>query len=505
MSPLPLRTPLTLLLLCVSLLLSISHIAAQDLPVTGALRVTKTIVGENYPADSQFTICLSGGGIGATPDCQTVIGDGGMAEWVELAPADDYVVSENDAGPDWTEPGDQAGISVAAGATTEVTLTNLYNPSPATGSLRVTKAITGTGYPANPQFTLCVSGGSIGQTPDCQTVRGDGDTAEWLDLAPAADYVISERDAGAKWDEPADQTGVQVVAGQTTEIVVTNRYVSNSVLVFVVTGQSNAGPNGNSRLLAPERWRVANAWYSTKVTSRTYRLSVMEPFLFRKAKFGITKMAYAVDHAIAYRLHQMCPATPMVFVRVTSGGTSIVAWDPNFNTPAWKAAMRAVGNGAYAPMYPQVLAAAGGTLAAVQAAPDLAGLSPEMAGVFYIQTERDSKMLAGAQQYEQRLRDLIAAFRRDWGEDDLPVLFMDSHTALNAYAGLVRQAAANVAELQPEGITDDPGATATPGTAMVATRDLPKYKDGVHFNSEGINLFGARLAERWLELNGGCE
>lgn len=277
------------------------------------------------------------------------------------------------------------------------------------------------------------------------------------------------------------------------------------VHLFVVTGQSNTGPNGNGQLLPPEMRHVDGAWLAKKRTTTVYVLNPMEPFRAPKLKFGITNTAYTVEHTIAYNLRQACPDMQMVFVRIASGGTSLVAWDPNPNTPEWKKALAAVGNTGKQAMYPQVMSAVSATQTAIRNKPELSGRPVEMAGVFYIQTERDSKMLAGAQQYEQRLRDLIAAFRRDWDEDDLPVLFMDSHTALNSYAALVRQAAANVAELQPEGFTDDPGATATPGTAMVATRDLPKYKDGVHFNSEGINLFGARLAARWLELNGGCE
>jgi hypothetical protein len=278
-----------------------------------------------------------------------------------------------------------------------------------------------------------------------------------------------------------------------------------AVHLFLVTGQSNTAPNGNGQLLPPAMRHVDNAWYAKRRSASLYILSPMEPFRAPKPKFGITNTAYTVEHTIAYNLHLACPDMRMVFVRVASGGTSLVAWDPHPNTPEWKQAMAAVGNAGKKAVYPQVVAAVNATRAAVSVRQELGGRPVEMAGVFYIQTERDSKMLAGAQQYEWRLRDLIAAFRHEWAEPGLPVVFMDSHTALNASAALVRQAAANVAELQPADISDERGATAVPGTAMVATRDLPKYNDGVHFNSEGINRFGARLAERWLELNGGCD
>lgn len=277
------------------------------------------------------------------------------------------------------------------------------------------------------------------------------------------------------------------------------------VHIFVLTGQSNSAPNGNGNLLPPPMKRVDNAWLSRKRTSTTFALSPMEPFRAPKPAFGITGPAFTVEQPIAYYLHQACPALKMVFVRASSGGASIVVWDPVPNTPEWKAAMAAVGNTGKPPMYPWVLSSVKMTRTAVEKQASLAGLPVEVAGVFYVQIERDSKMQAGALQYERRLRDLIDAFRRDWGESDLPVLFIDSHTAFNNYAALTRQAAANVAQVQPQGIADDADARPAPHTGMVAVRDLPTYKDGIHFNSEGLILLGQRMAQGWLELNGGCE
>lgn len=89
------------------------------------------------------------------------------------------------------------------------------------GGIQVTKQVTGAGYPAGAQFEICVSGGSIGETPECKTVTGNGGTATWTDLEPGSDYVVAEQDAGADWIEPAAQT-VSVAANQTIAVTIDN-------------------------------------------------------------------------------------------------------------------------------------------------------------------------------------------------------------------------------------------------------------------------------------------
>ncbi len=93
-------------------------------PATGAIRVTKEIEGGGT---GTFTICVDG-------DCKSyAAGDGEAQTWSDLAPGN-YTVSEIDAGPEWDEPADQV-VTVTAGQTAEVTVTNVYNPPPTTTAL----------------------------------------------------------------------------------------------------------------------------------------------------------------------------------------------------------------------------------------------------------------------------------------------------------------------------------------------------------------------------------
>lgn len=100
--------------------------------------------------------------------------------------------------------------------------------TPTTGALRVTKFLQGSGYPPDPTFEVCLTGGSIGATPDCKMITGHEGTARWSNLAPADNYVVTESDAGPEWDEPGPQTNLTVVAGQRTDVPIYNTWVGSS-------------------------------------------------------------------------------------------------------------------------------------------------------------------------------------------------------------------------------------------------------------------------------------
>lgn len=246
-------------------------------------------------------------------------------------------------------------------------------------------------------------------------------------------------------------------------------------LLFIVTGQSNAGNNGRAAELGPaERAAVDGAWLYSPQTTKSRQLVPMEPV---RGTFG-------VELSLARAVRAACPGREVVVVKVHSGGTSIIAWDPGAPGRAgWQTDMARVGNSDKPAMYPKV----------AQLAREARALkAAELAGVLYVQTERDSKYIYGAARYEGNLRRLIAAWRREWDAPGLPVVFMDSHTNLSGGGTAVHNAVVSVAE-------------DVAGTAWVASRDLPKKGDRVHFNSAGLWALGERMAAAWLRLAGGCE
>ena len=246
-------------------------------------------------------------------------------------------------------------------------------------------------------------------------------------------------------------------------------------LLFIITGQSNAGQQGTAtELTASRRAPVAGAWYYAPQHTRQTKAVALQPY---GGTFGV-ELSFA--RAVA-----QATGREVVVAKVFRGGTSIIAWSPAYGTTQWKRDMQAVGHkpSLALAMYPKVLKTAADAAASYRAQ---TGRPVELAGLAYIQVERDSKFLYGAQRYRGNLTELIGALRLAWGAPDLPVVFIDSHTNLSGGGPIVHDAVLAVS-------------ADVPGTAWVEVRDLPK-KQATHFSSTGVLMLGERLAEAWLGL-----
>lgn len=245
-------------------------------------------------------------------------------------------------------------------------------------------------------------------------------------------------------------------------------------LVFVLTGQSNGGQQGSvGQVPASAVSPVDDAFYHAPQHTRTQALVSMRPY----------RNSFGAELSFARAIREACPGRKVIVVKRYLGGTSIIAWDPTAPSAQWKRDMAAVGNSGKGPQYPRVLEA-------VRQARSLYGGPTDIAGVLWIQVERDSRYTYGAARYEDNLRELVAAFRSEWGAPNLPVVAMDSHTQLDGGGATVHRALLDVA-------------AGDSNFGWVETRDLPT-SDGIHFNSGGVLTFGQRLAAEWLRLAGGC-
>ncbi len=231
-------------------------------------------------------------------------------------------------------------------------------------------------------------------------------------------------------------------------------------LLFILTGQSNAGQKGTGGAAVDGAWL-----YAPQYAGRTWR-----PMPYGGA-FGVElSFARAVREATGRQV---------LVAKVYSGGTSIIAWQPDAPNVAWRQAMSKVGNSGKPPMYGRVMTLYNDARAAW-------GGPVELAGVLYVQVERDSKVEYGAVRYGDNLTALIDAWRRDWQAPKLPVIFMDAHTNMTTNGPTVAAAVRDVA-------------ASVPGAAWVACRDLPT-SDGVHFNGVGLTELGRRMAAAWLDI-----
>lgn len=245
-------------------------------------------------------------------------------------------------------------------------------------------------------------------------------------------------------------------------------------LLFVLTGQSNAGQQGKpGQVAAAAVAPVAGAWYRAPQHTKAQGIVAMQPW----------RGAFGAELSFARAVRAACPGREVVVAKVYAGGTSIVAWSPDAPNSQWKYDLAQVGNAGKAPQYPKVLEAA------AQAAARF-GRPVRPAGVLWIQAERDSRYDYGAARYEGNLRELVAALRADWGGPGMPFVAIDSHTQLDSGGAVVHRAIVNVAG-------------SVPGVGWVQTRDLGT-SDGIHFDSAGVVTLGQRLAAEWLRLAGGC-
>ncbi len=231
-------------------------------------------------------------------------------------------------------------------------------------------------------------------------------------------------------------------------------------LLFILTGQSNAGQNGRGGQAVDGAWLYAPQFTGRQWATMPYG-----------GQFGVElSFAQAVHEATGRRV---------LIAKTYSGGTSIVAWQPDAPNVAWRQAMAKVGNSGKPAMYGRVLQLERDARAAWNG-------PVELAGVLYVQVERDSRMEYGAMRYGANLRALIAAWRRDWQVGELPVILIDAHTNMNTFGPAVASAVRDVAGT-------------VPGVAWVPCRDLPT-SDGVHFNNAGLGELGRRMAGAWLNL-----
>ncbi len=248
-------------------------------------------------------------------------------------------------------------------------------------------------------------------------------------------------------------------------------------LLFVITGQSNAAEQGTAgELSAAARAPVGGAWYYAPQHTKQTRAVALQPY---GGVFGV-ELSFA-------RAVRAATGREVVIAKVYRGGTSIIAWSPEYGTAGWRYDMAQVGHGTTAAyqMYPKVLKVARDAAASYTAQ---TGRPVEFAGLVYIQVERDSKYLYGANRYEGNLTRLIGALRAQWNAPGLPAVFIDSHTNLGTGGPIVHDAVTAVAR-------------DVPGAAWVEVRNLPK-KSATHFSSAGVTTLGERLAAAWIALAG---
>ncbi len=177
----------------------------------GSITIVKALDGDTPPAAADFTFTVEG-----QEGTFTITGAGSTT--IDNIPPGTYTVTELSL-PDGYSIGDyDQEITVTEGETATATFTNTYTAPPVgTGSITITKAITGDTPASDATFTFTVEGR---QTP--VTIVGAGSTTV-SGLAPDT-YTITETNLPDDYTIETASQDVVVTADQTAEVTFTNVY-----------------------------------------------------------------------------------------------------------------------------------------------------------------------------------------------------------------------------------------------------------------------------------------
>lgn len=255
----------------------------------------------------------------------------------------------------------------------------------------------------------------------------------------------------------------------------TLRAADKPMKVFILAGQSNmAGQGDPSELPAEFQKHPDNVLMPIPPRDRKGRPRTdLVPFAPFPERFG-PEVGFA--HAMA----EAWPDQKIVLIKKAIGGTSALAWAPDW-TRERAAVTQNERNG---PLYQNLMEQL------VEPIRKRYGDDVEVAGVLWAQGGRDGRYEQSAKEYEQNLKKIIAAFRKDIGKPELP--FILAHTVDAPPRGFPHIAQVRAAQ---ERI-----AKADPHSALVSSEGLSRNKDNVHFDTKGQLELGKRFAEAYLKL-----
>jgi hypothetical protein len=245
--------------------------------------------------------------------------------------------------------------------------------------------------------------------------------------------------------------------------------------VFILAGQSNmAGQGDPSELPAEYQKHPDNLLMPIPPRDRKGRPRTdLVPFAPFPERFG-PEVGFA--HAMA----KAWPDRKIVLIKKAIGGTSALAWAPDW-TRERAAITQNERNGAlYQNLMEQL----------VEPIQKRYGDDVEIVGVLWAQGGRDGRYEKAAGQYEQNLKKIIAAFRKDLGNPELPFILahtVDAQGKGFPYMDQVRAAQERIAKTDPRSV-------------LVSSEGLSTKRDNVHFDTKGQLELGRRFAKAYLEL-----
>jgi hypothetical protein len=235
-------------------------------------------------------------------------------------------------------------------------------------------------------------------------------------------------------------------------------------LVFVLAGQSNMVGQGDPAELDEDlkRQPPGVAFYLAGVPSD----------LAAQRTFG-------PEVSLAEELSRAIPDRELVIIKYALGGTSLLAWAPEWTPEAAEVTDNAQAGPLYRNLLDQIRTITGDR-------------TVEFGAVFWMQGERDARYPAAAADYGSNLTGLIQRLRDDLAAPTLPFIYGQVNPPAEAFAGrdAVRSAQIDVSRT-------------VPGAMLVPTDDLTKQPDDLHYDTGGLLALGRRFAAIYRSLRRG--
>ena len=266
---------------------------------------------------------------------------------------------------------------------------------------------------------------------------------------------------------------------------------SDGVRVLLLAGQSNMAGRGTfAELDEALKARIIAASSRVQVSAGERQA---QPLSFRKP--GEHVKEFGPEMLLGLTLAECYPDNEYLLVKTAVGGTSLHgAWSPDWTAEKAKASENGEAR-QQMKLYSDHVKSIRDNLDTLKKQ----GKPFEIEGIFWMQGEKDSRRELSATNYESNLKKLIAAYRTDFEQPDLPFFFGQINAPLRGkkdfQAGpeTVRSAMSNVA-------LSVPSVVMIPTTTDPSWSDFPKRADNVHYNTEGQTRLGTSFANALMNL-----
>ncbi len=285
-----------------------------------------------------------------------------------------------------------------------------------------------------------------------------------------------------------NRCSLSVAVGLLVAVAAVGQADQPTVRVFILSGQSNAGGNGNGDQLTPAQ-RQTDPEVIISYGRGDWQTLAPRKLRKPKSKFGINNSIFGVELSFARAIKRAYPDDIIAICKVgIRGGTSIVAWEKHTDRPGWLEDLEKLGNADRAPLnlYATVIRDTRKGIETLRQRDDVGSVL--LSGMLWCQTERDAGSVEFSKAYRQNLTNLINHVRADLDSPELPFLFFDQHVERKPGREHMKASLRAVDEQ-------------VPFTALVPNNDLPTY-EGVHFDTQGIWELGERFARAFLAMPG---